>query len=96
MSEKSNNIGESFKKERRDLGFRQIDVSFFLNSSESMISHLEKEPKNNIFLDYIYFMRYNGTDLNKLFDDLYFKEKSKQFDEKKREFENYRKGNSSK
>ena len=86
MSEKSNNIGVSMKKERIDLGLRQIDVAFFLNSSESMISHLEKEQKNNVFLNYIYFLRYNGVDLNELFDDEYFKILSKEFEKKKEEY----------
>ena len=86
MSEKSNNIGVSMKKERIDLGLRQIDVAFFLESSESMISHLEKEQKNNVFLNYIYFLRYNGVDLNELFDDEYFKILSKDFDNKKEQY----------
>lgn len=86
MSEKSNNIGVSMKKERIDLGLRQIDVAFFLNSSESMISHLEKEQKNNVFLNYIYFLRYNGIDLNELFDDEYSEILSKMFEKKKDEY----------
>ena len=86
MSEKSNNIGVSMKKERIDLGLRQIDVAFFLESSESMISHLEKEQKNNVFLNYIYFLRYNGIDLNELFDDEYSEILSKEFEKKKEEY----------
>lgn len=85
MFTKSNNIGVRMKKERIDLGLRQIDVAFFLDASESMISHLEKEQKNNVFLNYLYFLRFNGIDLNELFDDDYLEKLTEYFEKKKQE-----------
>lgn len=67
-------IGENLKSVRKKHNLTQQELAEFLSTSNSMVSKLETELKPNIFINYLYFCRTKGEDLNKIFDDDFYKE----------------------
>ncbi len=76
MVDISNNIGVKLRNARLSKKLTQLQLAEIFDCSDKMISHLEKQEddKKSILLEYIYFAKFLGIDLNDLFDDDYFEQ----------------------
>lgn len=65
-------LGELLKDFRHKENISQVELANILNTSDSMISKIERSTIPNVFLNYIYFCKSKGVDLNNIFNDYYY------------------------